>query len=572
MMNMKNMYNKILIVSGLLAIFSSCSFLDVEPKIIRTETFYKNEGEVRNGLAGVYSALNNEAFYGNYYSLMASNIDDLCYFNRDVNTNFLQYNIHTASTQQIYSMWTEIYRGVKNANTYLAAVKDSEFDKDGLYYNEARFLRAYYYFILAQAWGNVPLITEPYYSTSENLKIASTPQFDVLKWVVQEMDECRELAVVELDNSPSRVTKSTMEGILARVYLFMAGATVDRGENSDELKVEYLTKARDFACLVIDSERHFLNPDYAQIFKNMITDTYDTEYRESMWEVDFLGDRSSAEKWSNGRIGDILGLQSSGSENYESFNCNYAYGQYNGSLKLWNLYWVEDRVDTSVQDARQDWNLPPYNYAGNKNKAPYDSGLDAGESLASIHKTPYVYNGRSTTTDPKAAPAIRNCGKFRREVEYEGHKSSKVLYTTINFPILRYSDILLMYAEASNELDGPTQAAYDCVVAVRERAGVATKEFTSYDQTSFRQLIRNERGRELCFEALRKYDLIRWGLYVEEMNNYRSWVIDDNWSKNTALAERAGTMGLNVKQRHIVLPVPSIELGVNSLLKQHPLW
>ena len=62
--------------------------------------------------------------------------------------------------------------------------------------------------------------------------------------------------------------------------------------------------------------------------------------------------------------------------------------------------------------------------------------------------------------------------------------------------------------------------------AVRDRAGIKTKDISEYDQASFRELIRNERGRELCFESLRKYDLIRWGIYVEEMNNYTKSYID----------------------------------------------
>jgi hypothetical protein len=308
----------------------------------------------------------------------------------------------------------------------------------------------------------------------------------------------------------------------------------------------------------------------------MIMDIYDTQYRESMWEVDFLGDRSSAENWTNGRIGDVIGLQSTGSSGFETWNCNYSYGQYDGSLKLWDLYWRTDRTEDenelqTITDKRQDWNLPPYNYAGHASQPPYGSGLTSGKSIISIDKTPYVYDNVSTNQSPLAAPAIRNCGKYRREVEYEGHKSSKFLYTTINYPLLRYSDVLLMYAEASNEVDGVTQAAYDCVKAVRDRAGIKTKDMAEYDQASFRELIRNERGRELCFESLRKYDLIRWGIYVEEMNNYTKWAADERWVKNTK-AQRAASMGSYIKPMHVVLPIPSIELGVNDLLVQNPLW
>ena len=551
-------------------LLSSCNFLDLTPNVICSDTFYNTEDEVKYGLVGIYGVMGREQFYGNYYSAMYANNDDLCYFNRDLGTNFLQYNRHDAGTVQIYDIWTTIYQGIRNANAFMEAVPKTQFDKDGKYYNEARFLRAYYHFILAQSWGDVPLKTSAT-KTPDDVMCAATSQFEVLTWVVQEMTECLALADEDVAKQPSRVTKTTMQGILARVYLFMAGESVKGGDKAD-----FLAKARDYAKSVIDSGMHQLNPDYSQVFINMISDQYDTQYHESMWEAEFMGDRSSAESWSNGRIGDVLGLQSgdSSSSQFSLFACNYAYGQYDGSLKLWDLYWQTDRTDEqqalpTITDKRQEWNMPPYNYAGNANQPPY--GQSTGNCVAGIDKTPYVYKSVTTTNDPTAAQAIRNCGKFRREVIYEGQKTSKSLYTTINFPILRYSDVLLMYAEASNELSGPTQEAYDCIKAVRDRAGIATKEMGAYDKESFREFVRNERGRELCFESIRRFDLIRWGEYVKCMNEYTQWAADSRWSENVK-STRAANIGGAVSERHVLLPIPSIELGVNKELKQNEQW
>lgn len=566
---MKNIYRFLIGAAAVTSLFS-CSFFDVEPQVICSDTFYNSEAEVKYGLAGVYGAIGKEQFYGNYYSLMYANIDDLCYFNRDISTNYLQYCRHNASTSQVYDIWTAMYQGVNNANSFMEAVVNTDYDKDGKYFNEARFLRAYYHFLLAQSFGDVPLRTVAVKKPDE-VMCPATPQYDILTWAAAEMEACLELASEEVTEQPSRVTKTTMQGILARVYLFLAGESVKGGD-----KTAFLTKARDFAKDVIDSGKHDLNPDYSRVFINMIEDEYDTKHHESMWEAEFLGDRSSAENWSNGRIGDLLGLQSgdSNSSKYTEFTCNYAYGQYDGSLKLWDLYWQTDRTADenalpTITDKRQEWNLPPYNYAGNAQQPPY--GETSGKAVAGIDKTPYVYNSVSTSNDPTAAQAIRNCGKFRREVQYEGVKTSKLLYTTINYPILRYSDVLLMYAEASNELSGPTQEAYDCVAKVRTRAGIATLPMGSYDKDSFRELVRNERGRELCFESLRRFDLIRWGIYVQEMNKYTEWAADERWSKS-AKAARAANMGGYIKPMHVLLPIPAIELGVNKELVQNELW
>lgn len=561
---------KISIAAALSGILASCSFFDVTPQVISGETFYTSEKEAQYGLAGVYGAMSNQEFYGEYYSLSFGNIDDLSYFNRPVSTDYsLQYNLHSAGTSRIYEMWSMIYKGVSNANYFMEAISKTEFDPDGTYYNEARFLRAYYYFILGQAWGDVPLIKSAV-KTPEQTMCPASPQYEVLTWAASEMEECIAAAGEDdLSIQPSRVTKSTMDGILARVYLFLAGESVQGGD-----KTEFLTRARDHAKAVIETGRFHLNPDYEQVFKNMIGDKYDTEYHESMWEVEFRGDHSGIE-WSNGRIGDILGLQSgnSASTNFDEFNCNFAYGMYNGSLQLWNLYWKTDLIAAEnesvyIWDDRLWWNLPPYNYAGNTALPPY--GSTKGTCAPGIDPTPYSYKGVTTTQDVTAAKMRRNCGKFRRDVEIEGMHPTKN-YTSINYPLLRYADVLLMYAEASNELSGPTQEAYDYVKAVRSRSHVSTRTFDSYDQAGFRQLIRNERGRELCFESLRRFDLIRWGIYVEEMNAYAKWTADPEWVED-AMAERPALMGANTKPMHVLLPIPSIELGVNTELKQNSLW
>jgi hypothetical protein len=562
---------KTFLLTSVVLALSACSFLDLTPTVISKETFYKSEVEARYGLAGVYGAMSHESFYGNFYSQMISNTDDLSYFNRPVqaSTALPQYHFD-AGNEYIRQAWTRMYRGIRNANAFMEAISVSEFDPDGALYAEARFLRAYYHFLLAEAWGDVPLRDKEVKDHGGVLS-AATPQADVLRWCAAEMEDCLNKLSTSTDLLPSRINRAVAEGILARVYLFMAGESVQGMD-----KTACFKSARDHADAVIQSQSYRLNPDYSQVFINMIEDAYDTEYQESMWEVEFLGDRSSASSWSNGRIGDVLGLQSTGSTGYSSFRCNYSYGMYNGSLKLWDLYWQKDRTaDETTQnvitDVRQSWNMAPYNYAGSSSWAPY--GVPgSGSSRASIDKTPYVYNSVTTTMDPTAAQAIRNCGKFRREVDYEGVKDSKRLYTTINYPLLRYADILLMYAEAANEYEGaPSDKAYDCLKQVRDRAGIKTLEKTEYDQASFRELVRNERGRELCFESLRKYDLIRWGIFVEAMREYGQAAEDERWSKH-ATAAYVASIADAVQPRHIYLPLPLEELGVNSLLVQNPLW
>ena len=603
---MRNKISNLVLISALSLLVSSCSFLDLEPNVIEASTFYNSEKEVRSGLVGVYGALGSEAIYGNYYSLMLSNIDDLCYFNRSSSNNFTQTYTHDASTGEIYDAWTKLYAGIGNANSFMEAIENSEFDPEHKYYNEARFLRAYYHFLLAQAWGDVPK-KDHATKSPDDVMCEATPQYELLQWVVSEMEACLPLAEESLENAPSRVVKVTMQGILARVYLFMAGESLEGNEAS---RNEYYGKAREYAWAVIKSARGLegaaslnisLNPSYSQVFINMIENVYDKTYNESLWEVDFLGDRSSSSSWTNGRIGDLIGLQSNAASGFSEWACNYSYAQYDGSLKLFNLYYETDRTDNDVAamasytpgddltdedvarkyhwDQRQSWNMSPYNYAGNEHVPPYPAvgyvdGTHENQAIRSYDKTPYVAAKVSTSEDPTIARGIRNAGKWRRETIYEAQMSAKDLYTCINYPILRYSDVLLMFAEADNEYNGaPSQQAYDCVKEVRDRAGIETKDFSEYSSyTIFQQFVRDERARELCFESLRKYDLIRWGIFVDAMKGYLTDIQSGDWPSSNAKAGYAANIARAVSEKHILLPIPSIELGVNTALTQNKLW
>jgi hypothetical protein len=138
---------------------------------------------------------------------------------------------------------------------------------------------------------------------------------------------------------------------------------------------------------------------------------------------------------------------------------------------------------------------------------------------------------------------------------------------------LRYSDVLLMYAEATNESAGaPDELAKECVKLVRERAGIKTDESQLADQASFRRLVRNERGRELAFEALRKWDLIRWGTFVDAMREAGLDFPTENKYRNATITSFALGIYSNVNSKHIYLPIPSKEIAVNHAIKQHPMW
>lgn len=574
------------IVLSLAVLAGSCDVLDREPHIITEDQFYTSSEQAQLGLNAVYGVMNSWQLYGCTLILDLSYNTDISMYMSTTNASMLGASFELdANSASVSDPWIWLYKGIGIANSFLKKIEGTDFDPDGSMCAQARFLRAWYHFILAENWLDVPLKTSSTESYKD-VKIAATPQYEVMKWVVSEMEEVLPQLPDNFDHAPSDVNRDTAHGILARIYLYMAGEAVSGV--SDDKKHEYFGKAADHCKLVIDGGRHQLNPDYSQIFINYVADKYDKEYNESMWEVDFYGDRSSSMYYGNSRWGELNGLRcASADTDYASHKVNWSNGLFCNTYRLWQLFMDDDRTPyerslSYITDKRQEWSIPGFNYDGTRDIATlYPYGGDPSDKrklIAAVDRTPY-YNSSdpanyNTNIDPTYSPGGRNIGKFRREVQYEGLKNFKSIWTGINVPLLRYADVILMYVEAMNEYNhNPDEELYEMILPLRERAGVSTQAYNKYNTyETFQQFVRNERARELCFEGLRKQDLIRWGIYYETMMEVRELAATNKSWMNTSSARNFITLSSRMSRRNNYLPIPSIELAVNSELKQNPLW
>ena len=525
---MKKIITRIsLAAASILSICSCEDFLDTKPyDFVAPETFYTTESNCKMALAGVYSALNQFGTYGNKYSILISGCDDMSFYTRKATTSAtkVEGNDHTPANADIWEAWTEFYTGINNANIFLEKIDGSDLSDElkRQYKGEAKFLRAYYHWILFQGWYEVPLRNESFKDVN-NSSMGATSHAEGLKWIIKEMEECVDMVDDSAyDKSPSYVKKNTVMGILARVYLWSAGYP-NNGGKADYEKAAYWAKQ------VKDSGKHQLNPDFESIWKNICSDKYDPTYNESMWEVEFLGSRDDGINTMS-RIGNTIGNLNAGAK-------SYSYGYFAGTLLLWDLY--------SADDQRRD-----------------------------VTMSTYKVNADGTFTYWTDSQIIkRTCGKFRRE--WEPASSTNKNWTPENWPLLRYSDVLLMLAEAENEANsGPTALAYECINAVRARGSMAALEGLTYDQ--FQEEVRNERARELTFEGLRKYDLIRWGIYVSRIKTELAAAVKDSrWKNGTVITNNDGGVSAFIERttdKHQFLPIPEKELGVNMLLEQNKYW
>ena len=577
---MKSIKTTIILLAALLSL-GSCDFLDKEPTSATSDTYLKTETEATSFLKGIYAIITQQSYYGgNYFYLVGG--DDLEHYGgsgRAPLNGGLICNNATSSDSYVTSFWYTLYAGINRANILLNQIEDIKDMKPAnlkRYTAEARFLRAFYYFNLVECWGDVPFYTEPVLDV-KNLQRAVTPRAEIYDFICKEMEESAEdlPTASSLNYEPGRVSKSAAWGILARVYMYRAGEfhRMKVTENKEET-MKYFTEAGKFAKMVM-TQGHGLAPNYWDYFIDQCADRYNTTAKESIWEAEFAGDGKGTLS-TEGRVGNIIGIQapdlSSKTDYVGSKDPGFSYAFFWSTPKLYELY-------TSNNDKnRMNWSIAPFRYTQSEKGGPVDGREFEKGKIKEVKEQYWDQSFQYGETDSKSkigdrektsATSMydRNCGKWRRE--YEADKKNKNL-TAINFPILRYSDVLLMIAECENETHSqPTTEAYNCINEVRKRAGIS-KLPQNLDTEDFRQAVKDERAMELCFEMTRRFDLIRWGEYVQNMN---ALVSRAQTGYNWTLGPDNVFTYFNITETYNYFPIPALEMSVNKLItKNNPGW
>lgn len=513
----------------LLTIFAtlgtSCSkVLNKDPDFVSPENYYNNEADLMKALNGVYNRLIDQfgrAYGRGLFSTLVMSDES---FYRGLTGNDIRVMVFDAGHLEIGRLWEVLYEGINRANMLLENIHRAKMDEvqRNAIKGEALFLRAYFYYLLADMYGPVPL---KLYSTKSptDANLPRSPLTEVFAQIVKDMKEAETLVNdISFFSHNERISKTAVQAILARVYLKMAGEPM-RDPSGFSNALEYCNK-------VIASGKHSLNPDFKQIFINHSKNINDS--KECIWEVGMFGNK----------IGNFDLAGSVGVEN--GIECpSEAIGWSSGGMKitakLYNLFGTKDT-------ARRDWSIATYRY---------------------------VTSGSNTVKTNWTAAQIydRNPGKWRREYETEAKAR---LYNSTNFPVIRFADVLLMKAEAENEVNGaPNAEAMDAINKVRRRAFGKPVDVPNADadlpaitdKVAFLSELQNERLRELCFEGLRKHDLIRWGMYITTMNNLAS----DITATAPAAFKYAATTGNNTTARHVLFPIPVNEITINKQIKQN---
>lgn len=450
---MNNKLKYIIIGAAALTVTGCFADLDLMPIDADTpSTFFKDSTSCAKALVGCYDALNRPGeclFDGAENSLFSIwNMTDEMY-NAAYGTGPKVYS-YTSGYSPLASLYRKYYVAIERCNQllhYLPEATMSESAKrqiDG----EARFLRAFLYFNLAQNWGRVPLITDAV-SNVNNPNAEQAEEGDIYDWCISEMIIAEdEVKPIEEWGFGGRVNKSAVRAAIARVCLFKAGWPC-----YDESKYE---EAYLWAKKVIDDPVHSLIPNYAEAFIPLIQDKYDI--RENLWEIEsYFAAKTDGLKEYTPSLSVTLGTKCSKQDNV-AFSVN---STKNVTKTMFEYYEQDPECRLGSFDERRNWSIAPYTLA-----VPNEV-VDGRAKKTTIRYTYYDYKGLENTNDGLLYK--RQVNKFNRQYAliHPAYDSN----TGTNLCIFRYADVLLMAAEALCQIHGePTDEAVGYVNEIRKRA------------------------------------------------------------------------------------------------------
>lgn len=532
---MKNMKHKILknvcVVCVVCSLTTGCSdFLDTEsPSQQTSQVIYENEGMARAAVMGVYSDLAGTYVYGQKMSVNWQGVSDIelaSGYNNDPSKELTSdtgaanyysdwYN-HTIQWQYIFTM-------AERASTAVEGIRNSEAFKSGnkamvRYLGEALTLRSLSYFELVRRWGDIPYKEGTSASDLSNVYAGKTSRDSIYAALIRDMQEAIEYLpwMNEVaDYNCERITKGFAKGLLARIALFAGGWSVrDGNQFTDDSNVEhypaavsgmeelngffigrpknwqeyYVIAEQQCAEIIGDAQNpHKLDPDYGDIWRTVNHLDYNA-YNENLFEV------ANGMGYS-GDVGTLMGREMDG-----NLFGNTGWG---ASYVATNGYYF---YSFTPSDKRRDYACYFPKFTKENNKLTEVMRND----MMNVHLGKWSY---FWTNDAYRALALTASGRPN---------------TGINWILMRYPDILLMFAEARYQLgegadsrsDVAGISAREALEMVRERAfGAGSAEIKNYDADFFNAIV-NERAWEFGGEGVRKLDLVRWGLLdrkIEEM-------------------------------------------------------
>ena len=483
------------------------------------------------------------------------------------------------------AMWTKPYSIIHRANLSIENIEKMNNLSPGVKENvlgELYFLKAYSYFLLVRAFGEVP-IHEVTVNNGGSLYQPRQSVEAVYLHMIDLLTKAEDMMYKNTDGSfvVGRASAGAAASLLAKVYLTIGSASLTSGNVTVKGGVAYtmngntkvLTNPTVFqvAKTQVKGYENFNSNDYFKLARDkaneVITGVYGTY---GLLDFDALWTQGSKNK-----VEHIWSLQTISADEKFGMTFSRAYcGMYNAAgnvtTGLWwgcsnHWYRLFDQNDERItKGVMHRWVREPDDTANNQNGGTYYPNNDEFEKKAKGYTdasgnwvapvAPYN-DGRTYRTDVGASYLA-----YLTKYSFVTDKTQE--RTDANWPFLRYADVLLIYAEAANEYENTTSArsvALAKLNEVRARSKASLKSLTGAgnvdSQEAFRSAVLEERAMELALEGDRRWDLIRWGIYLGVMNQIGGY---DEANVYKARSEK-----------HLLYPIPNSEMDTNHLIKSN---
>jgi len=555
-----------------LFVMSGCYTLDLSPNYqLSSGTFWKTEDHARQGIIAAYQMLQNDNVTG---LIFAEDIAGGICTGYDVDARTLAMGNINSTSGYVSNKWAALYEGVARTNAVLQNVPGIDFDeaKKNVILGEAKFLRAFFYNMLINYFGDVP-----YYD--ETCVVAS--DFSTMLLPRTSVDQVRKNIISDLEYAISvlpeykgtgdwtgsdygRATKGAAMALKAKVLLY---------------NQEYAAAQAIFKELV-DNSAYDLEPNYANVF--LPGNGTGDEGPEMIFAIQCMGGVGTdygvpttfrmGTRSSFGSCWDNVTLATDFVDSYENLD---------GTPFNWNDWFPGFNEDNAVKE--KVFLLKSGDYRSyvapddvQKLLQMYDNRDPRMKATVILPYTHYLGWASNAERDmvyiiPKSGSGNETFGSIRvnnnwkiylfRKFVATGNMNGAInnrADTPINFPLIRFADVLLMYAECLAANDNPTEAAKQ-VNRVRNRAGMPDLKNASDVATVFKA-IQHERAVELVGEGHSYMDRKRWGT-LEELDG-----------KNPKDLTGGGLYTHKVLERDYLLPIPNGEIEKNDKLTQNPGW
>jgi hypothetical protein len=459
-------YKKYICSLFMLIAISACSDLTEVPYGITNSTsFYKTEADANAAIIYAYAVLPQVGYYSRMYYIVTEEPTEEITQKGDAGvSNFELDELRTTpSNDALTTFWSYLYTGVLRANAVINNVPHistmAEANRNQVV-GEGHFLRALHYFNLVRLFGEVPLRIEAINDVTQIPKAKSSIS-EIYDLIIDDLTKGEALMSAD-KNKEGRANKIAAQALLSKVYLTLASSKRSNAPGYD---------------FVTDADAMYANAQtYADKVINEQSVFAFTDNLRDIWNIQLYKNSSIATE----HIFDVAVDRNGIDEG------NYS--------KLPNMF------------------LPFVGY-----NMVLDDGINIGQGWNHFQTEPAIYNSYSSNDkrkselivsevwEPNGTPHILNITDFSRPFTRKYIDPQRIGdASSANSSVIRYSDILLVYAEAS----GPTAEGYNAINKIRERAGL--NDLTAgLDLQAFRDSVLEERSHELTFEGHRLFDLRR---------------------------------------------------------------